>query len=206
MTEEEWLACIDPQPMVAFLEGRATERKARLCAAAWARLFVRCPTPSARLTSYQPWLAESTWSAQLEAAEQFADGKISAKALRATRVQGGGPYNFFREATRVRSFLLQAVRHTMHSVQREFGAPSDEAVCQMIRHIFGNPFRRGGTPPAWPAAVVSLARAVYNGADVCFALHDALLEAGHPELAAHFQGEQWHPKGCWAVDLILGRS
>jgi hypothetical protein len=44
-----------------------------------------------------------------------------------------------------------------------------------------------------------------TGADATFALHDALLEAGHPDLAAHFQAEQWHPKGCWVVDLLLGR-
>jgi hypothetical protein len=37
-------------------------------------------------------------------------------------------------------------------------------------------------------------------------LHDALLEAGHPELAEHFQQEQWHPKGCFALDLILGKT
>jgi hypothetical protein len=45
----------------------------------------------------------------------------------------------------------------------------------------------------------------YNGADATFALHDALLEAGHPDLAEHFQAEQWHPKGCWVVDLLLGK-
>lgn len=70
-----------------------------------------------------------------------------------------------------------------------------------------------------------------------FALHDALLDVGLPELAGHFAGEkcvkhsyeqdqiggwflppdcQWcqgtgmkaasHPKGCWALDLILGQS
>jgi hypothetical protein len=59
-------------------------------------------------------------------------------------------------------------------------------------------------PPSWPAAVVSLAEAIYNGADACFALHDALLESGFPDLAAHFM-EQGHPKGCWALDTILGK-
>jgi hypothetical protein len=76
---------------------------------------------------------------------------------------------------------------------------------ELLRHIFGNPFRPYPAPPSWPAAVVSLAEAVYNGADATFALHDALLEAGHPELAAHFQAEQSHPKGCWAVDMIIGK-
>jgi hypothetical protein len=32
--------------------------------------------------------------------------------------------------------------------------------------------------------------------------HDALLEAGHAELAQHFRSEQWHPKGCFAMAAI----
>ena len=47
---------------------------------------------------------------------------------------------------------------------------------------------------------------LYDGQDRAFALHDALLEAGHAELAEHFRQETWHPKGCWVVDLILGRK
>src|SRR5262249_47641521 len=35
MTEQEWLACSDPTPMLAYLKGRATERKFRLLVAAF---------------------------------------------------------------------------------------------------------------------------------------------------------------------------
>jgi hypothetical protein len=41
--------------------------------------------------------------------------------------------------------------------------------------------------------------------DCTFALHDALLEAGCGELADHFT-EPRHPKGCWALDVILGKE
>jgi hypothetical protein len=96
------------------------------------------------------------------------------------------------------------------------GGPPDEAWqsvftteatahATLLRHIFGNPFRPCPAPN-WPPAVVSLAQAVYNGADAGFALHDALLESGFPDLAAHFQEQQWHPKGCWVVDLILSKD
>jgi hypothetical protein len=40
---------------------------------------------------------------------------------------------------------------------------------------------------------------------VAVALHDALLEEGHAELADHFRQEAVHPKCCWALDLILGK-
>jgi hypothetical protein len=74
----------------------------------------------------------------------------------------------------------------------------------LLRHIIGNPFRPH-TPQALPSAVGQLAESLYKGSDCSFALHDALLEAGHTELAEHFH-EPIHPKGCWALDLILGKN
>jgi hypothetical protein len=74
------------------------------------------------------------------------------------------------------------------------------------RHISGNPYRPYRAPAHWPRTVVQLAEALHNGQDCGFALHDALLEAGHTELAEHFRQEQSHPKGCWIVDMILGNK
>jgi hypothetical protein len=76
----------------------------------------------------------------------------------------------------------------------------------LLRHIIGNPFRPYPAPPSWPSTVVQLAESLYAGQDCAFALHDALLEAGHAELAEHFREEKSHPKGCWVVDLILGKE
>lgn len=76
----------------------------------------------------------------------------------------------------------------------------------LLRHIIGNPFRLYPAPDHWPTTVVQLANALYNGQDCGFALHDALLEAGQVDLAEHFRQEMEHPKGCWAVDLILGKK
>ncbi|VTU02813.1 unnamed protein product [Gemmataceae bacterium] len=39
MTEAEWLACNDPKPMLAFLRGRATDRKLRLFSVAIGKLL-----------------------------------------------------------------------------------------------------------------------------------------------------------------------
>jgi hypothetical protein len=60
--------------------------------------------------------------------------------------------------------------------------------------------------PSWPSTVVQLAESLCAGQDCAFALHDALLEAGHAELAEHSREEKSHPQGCWAVDLVLGKS
>lgn len=78
--------------------------------------------------------------------------------------------------------------------------------CSALRHIIRNPFRLPlALPDHWPSSVVQLATALYDGKDCSFALHDALLEAGHVEFSVHFR-EKEHPKGCWAMDLILGKA
>jgi hypothetical protein len=68
-----------------------------------------------------------------------------------------------------------------------------------------NPFRPYPAPGQWPSAVTELAEAVYAGYDSGLILHDALEEAGYEDIADHFRDSR-HPKGCWAVDLILGKS
>jgi hypothetical protein len=75
----------------------------------------------------------------------------------------------------------------------------------LVRHIRGNPFHRRPQPSSWSSPIVKLAEAIYAGEDCSFALHDALLEAGHPELAEHFKDKD-HPKGCWVLDLLLGKE
>lgn len=84
---------------------------------------------------------------------------------------------------------------------------ANKAKClTLLRHIMGNPFRPYPAPEFWPSNVVLLAQALYEGQDCDYALHDALEEAGHPELAEHFRQREHHPKGCWVVDLILGKK
>jgi protein phosphatase len=53
-------------------------------------------------------------------------------------------------------------------------------------------------------AIRALAVALRGGDDCAFALHDALLEAGHDELAEHFQDRD-HPEWCWALQVLLRR-
>ena len=38
MTEQDWLTCTDPTPMLSFVQGKASERKMRLFLVACARL------------------------------------------------------------------------------------------------------------------------------------------------------------------------
>lgn len=74
----------------------------------------------------------------------------------------------------------------------------------LLRHIFGNPFQPYPNSSEWPTAVKELASAFQSAPECGFALQDALLEAGHPELAEHFSQETEHPRGCWVLDLVMG--
>jgi hypothetical protein len=82
--------------------------------------------------------------------------------------------------------------------------------CDYLRDIFGNPFHRRTEP--WPhsLSVQSMANAAYE--DLSFAnlpiLADALEEAGctDAEILTHCRGPGPHVRGCWVVDLILGKS
>ena len=80
----------------------------------------------------------------------------------------------------------------------------------MIRDIFGNPFRPIVANPAWltPTAV-AIATAIY--ADRAFEqmpiLADALEEAGctNADVLLHCRSGGPHVRGCWVVDLLLGK-
>ena len=66
--------------------------------------------------------------------------------------------------------------------------------------------RMVAAPSGRCCGVVALAEAMYQGDNCSGPLHAALLEASHPELAEHFRQEEWHPKGCWVIDLLTGRN
>ncbi|MBP3958538.1 hypothetical protein J8F10_25090 [Gemmata sp. G18] len=76
--------------------------------------------------------------------------------------------------------------------------------------MFGNPFRTVAFDPAWRTSdVVALAEGIY--ADHAFdrmpILADALQDAGcdNANVLMHCREGSVHARGCWVVDLILGK-
>jgi hypothetical protein len=103
------------------------------------------------------------------------------------------------------------------------GALASERRCQaeLLRCIFGNPVRPVAADPAWRAwhggAIPKLAQAVYQERDVpsghldaarLAVLADMLEEAGcsDPQLLGHLRGPGPHLRGCFALDLQLGKT
>jgi hypothetical protein len=82
----------------------------------------------------------------------------------------------------------------------------------LIRDIFGNPFRPVAFDPAWRTSDVTLlARGIYEekAFDRMPILADALQEAGCEvaDLLDHLRDrKQTHVRGCWALDLVLGKE
>jgi hypothetical protein len=88
------------------------------------------------------------------------------------------------------------------------------AQAQLLHDIVGNPFRRDPVPPSWlrwnDACLPRLAGTIYD--QEMFALMpilaDALEDAGcaNPEVLGHCRTPGVHVRGCWVLDLILGKS
>lgn len=67
---------------------------------------------------------------------------------------------------------------------------------------FDASYRRKFQPASWPLAVVHLARAYLASEECGFALHDALLETGQPELAEIFRTPD-HPQRFRVAEAIV---
>lgn len=84
----------------------------------------------------------------------------------------------------------------------------------LFRDIFGNPFRFVVVDPAWLAwnkqTIPSIAQGIYDehAFDRMPILGDALEEAGcnNADILNHCHGSEPHARGCWVVDMILGKK
>jgi hypothetical protein len=91
-------------------------------------------------------------------------------------------------------------------------AASEEAAqAGFLRDIVGNPFRPAVLDPRWLTSnVLDLARAIYQ--ECAFErmpiLADALQDAGceDADVVAHCRSLGPHVRGCWVVDLLLGKE
>jgi hypothetical protein len=80
-----------------------------------------------------------------------------------------------------------------------------------LRDIFGNPYRPVTFSPSWRTdTAVALARTVYEARDFSAMpiLADALQDAGcdSADILDHCRGPGPHVRGCWVVDLVLGKE
>ena len=80
-----------------------------------------------------------------------------------------------------------------------------------LRDLFGNPFRHRALDPEWlTSTVTAIARQMYDSRDFSSMpiLADALQDAGceNDDILNHCRGPGPHVRGCWVVDLVLGKE
>lgn len=223
MTEAEWLACDDSDRMVRLLyHTEASGRKYRLFACAAVRMVER-----------GEWGVEldERVRAILAVAERFADGRATERervaALRSTaklvREHGTGFFSAARHtvekdgwgpAARARYMVAYELSRTGHEHQRGalYGRAS-AALANVLRECFGSLHLRPlAFDPAWRTSdVVALATGIYeeNAFDRMPILADALQDAGCAceDVLAHCRGANAaHVRGCWALDLVVGKE
>jgi hypothetical protein len=118
--------------------------------------------------------------------------------------------------------VLQAAEFAAEVAGRRGQEPAERAApCDLLRDLFGNPFGRPVILPRWlawnDATVVRLARAAYAerhlpegtlDGGLLAVLADALEEGGcvDADVLGHCRSGGEHVRGCWVVDLVLGKS
>jgi hypothetical protein len=85
------------------------------------------------------------------------------------------------------------------------------AQADLLRDIVGNPFHEVAFDPVWLTSdVLALARGIYEDRafDRMSILADALQDAGcdSDDILIHCREPREHVRGCWVVDLVLGKD
>lgn len=196
-TEADWLACTDPVILAQCIPSEPSKRKHRLFGCACARLvWERWSDPLAREI--------------VNVSERYADrcateGELATAATAAFQISN-------RDYTEAGIMVIQTLTHReSHAHWTVFDVTESDAVTKLLREIFGNPFRPVTFDPAWRSSTVTaLAQAIYEErvSDRLPILADALEDSGwtNVDMLGHCRGGGEHVRGCWVVDLVLGKG
>jgi hypothetical protein len=220
MTEAEWLTFSNPLTMIEGMR-KGSDRKLRLFSCAFCR-------------SVWNQLVENRSQTAIEVAESFADGALGDAELEIALREANLSYTAGNIASACAA--LCAEPYDPRSKPEYF--PDDEfydgfanardvvlyatdsftELSNLLREIFGNPFRPVAFSPSWSTSTVTnLAQSVYEDRHLPSGLFDnqrmgvladALEEAGcdNADILGHLRAGVNHVRGCWAVDLILGKE
>ncbi len=242
MTEAEWLACAVPERMIAALPVHSPRKLRLFAVACCARIDPLITDARSRAAvEFATWHAETPVNRQkgrakvFEAAEvvwedlyeqsfRYTDRRSSAFSARSAAANAA--YYALeadaKEAARDAAVFaaIAAGWQAMYKVRRKgrgklpekMKEPELAAQADLLRDIFGNPFRPAKFDKRWRTdTVVSLAEQMYDSREFSAMpiLADALQDAGcdNAEVLNHCRDASLtHVRGCWVVDLILRKS
>ena len=218
MTEEEWFAISESE--IRHLVGASSPRRQRLLAVATCRVLGE-------------WINYPAAHAALEVAETFADTGKTKAALRRSRqslvvlrnelyapssplIDGGVEHALFGiQVAASENAVIGTVCHVIESLIIAEGIADQGArrtLFPVFRDIIGNPFRPISFSPSWRTeTAVLLARQMYDSREfrAMPILADALQDADcdSDDILNHCRdAKQTHVRGCWVVDLVLGKE
>jgi hypothetical protein len=207
--EAEWarLSALDPAEVLARLGAGASERKLRLVAVAYWRRVERL-------------LADDLGRAAVEAAERYAEGgtipeEVVTLLMVALAARGEGecdPATDLRHSVGMSlSFWREPHLAAAESLWLTAEHVGREGQVRLLRCVLG-PFRcAAAAAPQWRTdTAVTLARQMDEAGDFSAMpiLADALQDAGCEDgtILNHCRSGGVHARGCWVVDLVLGKE
>ncbi|HEY8751576.1 MAG TPA: hypothetical protein VIM11_26580 [Tepidisphaeraceae bacterium] len=215
MTEAEWLSCTDPRPMLAFLRRAASERKMRLLGLGCCRQFRDQLDINALIDAFR-------------SVEYYADtGKTKAALKRARQAVKEIRHSIPNaDKSRVVEWVALWLTEVVASENAAAGVgdevirltslgligPDVEASLNpLMRCVFGDLFRHHPNNPAkLRGDVIDMAKTIYDthAFNRMPELADALEADGctDADILAHCRKPGPHVRGCWVVDLLLGRE
>jgi hypothetical protein len=208
MTEEEWFASSRPLLLFDSIARNASVRRQRLIAVAALRLL-----PLTELGQ-----RAANWLCAAEKLAERADVRASRASIRERWwMEAADPFSERLSAALCTYFIgndrasLVNVGLARKTCDARYEMRDGEIAC-LIRDVVGNPFRPITFNPAWrTSTAVALATQMYDSRDFSIMpiLADALQDAGcdNDDILSHCRDPQGtHVRGCWVVDLVLGKS
>ncbi len=248
MTEAEWLASEEPEPMLAAAQ-EISERKALLIGCGCCRtcaseivldefhrateLLERAADGLAtdeeyfdahRIANYALDLCTGTapWIPSRYKTSNSLAGAWAVRELAARNWDCVPRENSWDRYSRPKQTptILVAVTRAIANLECVGSTPGTDVMHQpravrgivrVIHDIVGNPFRPVAFSPEWRTdTTIALARAMYESREFSAMpiLADALQDAGcdNDEVLNHCREPGTHVRGCWVVDLVLGKS
>ncbi|HEX4608720.1 MAG TPA: hypothetical protein VH092_11000 [Urbifossiella sp.] len=230
MTEAEWLGATDPRPVLEALRGKASDRKLRLFGCACCRRVYHLLTSDrsraavvmaeryadglATETEIGPFAGSALAGSDFRLPTARREAESAASQLcKLSPTFDAGYAAYFASSHAAIAMAHDVNRRSEHPAEvigPALRIREEAEQVRVLRDIFETAFRPVSFDPSWRTEAAALARGVYEGRafDHLPILADALEDAGcaDPAVLAHCRGGGPHVRGCWVVDLVLGKE
>src|SRR5262245_58417848 len=229
MTEAQWLGSADPFPILQWAWAHLSDRRGRLLACAACRHVAHLltdPRTTGALDVVERFADGEATPGELEAAHKGATKAQNAQRRKALLfayaavMDASAPWRDRTTGLGMTSgALTKAVQAKVLEAEPRLGyahlqrdRPGAFApMADLVREVAGNPFRPTAAAPAWlTPTVTALARQMYESRDFSPMpiLADAMQDAGcdNTDILDHCRSPGPHVRGCWVVDLVLGKE